>query len=625
MTSFLFLLFSCNRQKCPETEVFFATRMQPLLEENCIGCHNSSGLASESRLIIQEREVKKDRPSDVTNANMNLFVSLLQDDSMLLTDKTLEKRIHGGGKIFDRLSEEYSVIYEFQQRVIHEDYCELELPSPNISCDDGVYPSENPYRRLTDLQYRNSIRHILGTDIEIPIVPNTTKNKDFRTWSSNNQVSGTFDAQRILEAGENISVQIDTSNACSDNDSNCLQDLLLSYAQRFYRRKLSNAERQVFVDIFSEIENPRQSFTMGMIVILSSPQFLYLDVQQRSDEDDSDEEIPYLDDYSIASRLSYFLWNAPPDEQLLDLASKGKLHTKGQVQEQAIRMVESPKVLDTVVGFHEDWLDLYLLENIQRDTTLYPLFYEGMISSMKTETRLFLSNVFWYGDANWDDLFFEQSTHINQELATLYGMEQSPTDWDRVEVSEERAGLFQKSAFLTAHSYFAASSPVKRGHYILSEMLCIQSPIPVDVEMVLPDESQETPTIRERLQQHWTDANCASCHIHIDNLGFAFENYDAIGQWRDEWENGFPVDATGSFTYQAFDNSQEMLGIINSEQRAKSCYAQNWFSYAMGRPVVDSDVCSLEELNQRFLEEGNVRKLLIDIATSDAFLMGGRL
>ena len=140
--------------------------------------------------------------------------------------------------------------------------------------------------------------------------------------------------------------------------------------------------------------------------------------------------------------------------------------------------------------------------------------------------------------------------------------------------------------------------------------------------MVLPDESQETPTIRERLQQHWTDTNCASCHIHIDNLGFAFENYDAIGQWRDEWENGYPVDATGSFTYQAFDNSKEMLGIINSEQRAKSCYAQNWFSYAMGRPIVDSDVCSLEELNQRFLEEGNVRKLLVDIATSDAFLMG---
>ena len=79
------------------------------------------------------------------------------------------------------------------------------------------------------------------------------------------------------------------------------------------------------------------------------------------------------------------------------------------------------------------------------------------------------------------------------------------------------------------------------------------------------------------LQQHWTDANCASCHIHIDNLGFAFENYDAIGQWRDEWENGYPVDATGSFTYQAFDNSKEMLGIINSEQRAKSCYAQIGF------------------------------------------------
>ena len=617
---FLFGLFSCNRQKCPETEVFFATRMQPLLEENCIGCHNSAGLASESRLIIQGRETKKDKPSDITNANLNLFVSLLQDDSMILTDKTLEKRIHGGGKIFERLSEEYSILYEFQQRIALEDYCELELPPPNISCDDGFYPSENPYRRLTDLQYRNSVRHILGTDIEIAIVPNTTKNKDFRTWSSNNQVSGTFEAQRILEAGENIAVQIDTSNACSDNDSACLQDLLLSYAERFYRRELSNSERKVFVDIFSEIENPQQSFTMGMIVILSSPQFLYLDVQEGVNE-----EIPYLDDYSIASRLSYFLWNAPPDQQLLDLASKGKLHTKGQIQEQAIRMVESSKVLDTVVGFHEDWLDLYLLENIQRDATLYPLFYEGMISSMKTETRLFLSNVFWYGDANWDALFFEQSTHINQELATLYGIEQSSTDWKRVDVSEERAGLFQKSAFLTAHSYFAASSPVKRGHYILSEMLCIQSPIPVDVEMVLPDESQETPTIRERLQQHWTDASCASCHIHIDNLGFSFENYDAIGQWRDEWENGYPVDATGSFTYQAFDDSTEMLSIINSEQRAKGCYAQNWFSYAMGRPVVDGDICSLEGINQRFLEEGNVRKLLVDIATSDAFLMGERL
>ena len=113
-------------------------------------------------------------------------------------------------------------------------------------------------------------------------------------------------------------------------------------------------------------------------------------------------------------------------------------------------------------------------------------------------------------------------------------MEQSPTDWDRVEGSEERAGLFQKSAFLTAHSYFAASSPVKRGHYILSEMLRIQSPIPVDVEMVLPDESQETPTIPENAYSNIGQMQVVlSCHIHIDNLGFAFENYDAIGQWRD--------------------------------------------------------------------------------------------
>ena len=618
MIFFLVLsILSCRRDKCLDDEHFFAENMQPLLEERCIVCHNSVGLAKESRLIVQERETTKNRPSDESNANLQLLQNLLLDDSSLLTDKVLEKRIHGGGAVIDRLSEEYAILYEFQQRVLDDDYCDHPSPRPNISCENDVYPSKNPYRRLTDLQYRNTIRDVFGDAIEIPIVPNTTKNKDFRTWASNNQVSGLFDAQRILEAGELIAVQIPTANDCSDTDVSCLKSLLLIYAESLYRRPLTGVEKKVFRDIFDEVSDGNQAFVMGVIVILSSPQFLYLDNQIGEHE-----EIPYLDDHTIAARLSYFLWNTTPDFQLQGLAKQGLLHTREQVQEQAIRMIQDPKALDTIVAFHEDWLDLYLLEQVDRNTVLYPLFYDGLLSAMKTETRLFLSEIFWYGTANWDDLFFEQSSHLNQELATLYGIEDVLVDWTRVNVSEHRAGLFQKSAFLTAHSYFASSSPVKRGHFVLSEMLCIQSPIPVDVEMVIPDESQETPTIRERLQQHWTDASCASCHIHIDNLGFAFENYDAIGQWRDEWENGHDVDATGSFKGQAFDSSIEMLGIINAEQRAKACYAQNWFSYALGRPVVDDDICSLEQINKQFLDEGDVRKLLVDITISDAFLFG---
>ena len=616
---FVFALFfvACKRDKCLDQEHFFAEKMQPLLEERCIACHNSVGLAKDSRLLLQEDDTKKHKPSDESNANLQLLRELLLDDSSLLTDKVLEKRIHGGGAVIERLSEEYVILYEFQQRILDDDYCDHPSPRPNISCENDVYPSKNPYRRLTDLQYRNTIRDVLGDEIACSITPNTTKNKDFRTWASNNQVSGLFDAQRILEAGELIAVQVSTTDDCSDTDVSCLKLLLLRYAESLYRRPLKGSEKSLFRDIFEEVSDAKQAFVMGMVVILSSPQFLYLDNQIGEHE-----EIPYLDDHTIAARLSYFLWNTTPDVQLKGLAMQGLLHTREQVQEQAIRMIQDPRALDTIVAFHEDWLDLYLLEQVDRNTTLYPLYYEGLLSAMKTETRLFLSEIFWYGTANWDDLFFEQSSHLNQELAVLYGIEDVWSDWTRVNVPENRAGLFQKSAFLTAHSYFAASSPVKRGHFVLSEMLCMQSPIPVDVEMVIPDESQETPTIRERLEQHWTDASCASCHIHIDNLGFAFENYDAIGQWRDEWENGHEVDATGSFKGQAFDNSIEMLGIINAEQRAKACYAQNWFSYALGRPVVDDDICSLEQINKQFLDEGDVRKLLVDITISDAFLFG---
>ena len=152
-------------------------------------------------------------------------------------------------------------------------------------------------------------------------------------------------------------------------------------------------------------------------------------------------------------------------------------------------------------------------------------------------------------------------------------------------------------------------------------MLCEELAVPPDVNTVIPEESEEANNIRERLLQHRTDSSCSGCHDKIDPIGFSFENFDAVGAWREDWENGVPIDSTGDLDLGSFNGAAELIAMMATTDTAKECYTKRWFEYALGRPAETEDLCTLDHLQTRFVQSnGNIRSLLVDIAMSDAFL-----
>ena len=183
--------------------------------------------------------------------------------------------------------------------------------------------------------------------------------------------------------------------------------------------------------------------------------------------------------------------------------------------------------------------------------------------------------------------------------------------------------MLSRTAFLTAHAYAASSSPVRRGAWVLENLLCEDLVPPPGIDTTLPELGGEIETIRDKLAAHAADPACRSCHDRIDPIGFSFENYDGVGAWRDAWSSGIPVDATGSLEEPTgdFDGYGEMIALVASSERARACYAQRWFEYAVGRPAGPGDACSLRTLADRFeASGGDIRSLLVDISLTDAFL-----
>jgi hypothetical protein len=401
----------------------------------------------------------------------------------------------------------------------------------------------------------------------------------------------------------------------------CAREAALRLGEALFRRPLLAAEEDVLLRFIDAGLPPHEGLGMAIEVMLQSPQALYLDAQPAAEDDALQ---PWLDDWALASRLSYFLTDAPPDAALRAAAASGALRTRAGVAAEAARLVGSARTVPVVVRFHEDWLHLYRLATVPKDPALYPLWDADLEQGMRDEQALFVGEVVWMGGGRLDDLLTDPAGWVDPTLAGLFGLPAGGAGWRRVEHDgAQRGGVLTRPAFLAAHSYAASSSPVRRGAWVLEELLCQDLSPPPGINTTLPEESVDAPTIRERLAIHREDPACAGCHDAMDPIGFSFEHYDAIGAWRTSWESGIPVDATGSLTDPAgsFDGAVELTELLVRSDRVKACYARRWFEYGIGRSAEPEDACSLDQLARRFVEaDGDIRSLLIDVTLTDAFL-----
>ncbi|MCH5377330.1 MAG: DUF1592 domain-containing protein, partial [Planctomycetes bacterium] len=407
------------------------------------------------------------------------------------------------------------------------------------------------------------------------------------------------------------------------------RQVLESFASRAYRRPVQADELDRLVGLVDSVMKRGESYERGIQVavaaILVTPHFLFR-VEDDGTSGESGSPIRELNDYELASRLSYFLWSSMPDEELFDLASRSELSNNDVLLAQVRRMLADPKSESFVENFGGQWLNLRNLDDVTPDPEQFPGFDADLRKAMRRETELFFAAVM-REDRSILDFLTADFTFVNERLAAHYGIAGvQGNDFQRVTLPPaQRAGLLTQPSILTLTSNPTRTSPVKRGKWIMENILGTPPPDPPPNVPALKETQQSKPdaTLREQMVMHRQNPVCASCHLQMDELGFGFENFDAVGRWRDE-AKGKPIDATGKLpSGERFAGPMELITILSRRDKAfAEAFARKMLTYALGRGLKYYDQCAIEKIVQA-MEEDDYRfsSVVTGIVTSEPFRM----
>ncbi len=380
------------------------------------------------------------------------------------------------------------------------------------------------------------------------------------------------------------------------------------FVSRAFRRPVTPAELARYVKVFLDAEKAGGDWEDGaravVAVSLASPKFVF---RAEQDERPSGPEVRPVGEFALASRLSYFLWGSMPDDALLQEAFAGTLHKN--LSAQASRLLRDGRASHLVTGFGIQWLQLRRLSAVEPDPKMFPEFDDAMRIAMSRETELFLSEVF-REDRPLTDLLDADFTYVNAALARLYRLPYSGgrtgDGFTRVTLPKgERGGLLTQASILTATSNPDRTSPVKRGKWILEQILGTPPPAAPAGVAALESQKELKGTLRERMEQHRANPNCASCHNRMDAIGFAFERFDAIGRLR-EVDEGRPIDPAGVLPDgRAFSGAAELKRLLRADERKFiRNLAANLLTFALGRGLDYYDEPALDEIVEKTLKGG---------------------
>lgn len=409
----------------------------------------------------------------------------------------------------------------------------------------------------------------------------------------------------------------------------CVARFVRELGGRAYRRPLAEDEVQKLSSLYqlaAQNGGAQKGFRRVVEAVLQSPFFLYhVDAAATGLVSATPQPI---DAHSLASRLSYFLWNSMPDERLFDLAASQALLDEAVLGAEVERMLDDPKAKETIGLFHRQWLGVADLLDAHKDPALFPAYGPALAAAMLEETADFSAYVIREGDGLLRTLLTADFAFPRGPLFALYGVTEpagfvpgTPVALDPT----QRAGLLTQAAFLARHAHANQTSPVHRGILVRENFMCQPlEPPPANVN-ASPPPPTPTSSTRERFTQHQADPLCRGCHGLIDGIGLGFEHYDAIGAWRTHDGLG-PVDARGEIVEAdadlagPFDGAVELAHKLADSQEVAGCVGRQWFRFALGRVESVSDACSVKRLQDALTESGgNLRSMLTRIALSDAF------
>ncbi|CAD7340011.1 DUF1592 domain-containing protein [Sphingomonadales bacterium 56] len=494
-------------------------------------------------------------------------------------------------------------------------------------------------RRLTESQYRNVIADVFGPDIKIVGRFEPDLRIDGLQAVGTSAVSVTAAGLEQYEnLARSISAQVTDEQhraklvGCAptpadQNGAACARQFFQRVGLQLYRRPLSDAEVTALTKATTDATTTLGDFHAGLAATLSgmltSPEFLFrIDRPAPSRRN--------IDAWSKASRLSFLFWNSMPDQTLLDEARSGALDTQAGLTKAVDRLIASPRFEQGVRAFFTDYLRLDGMDELAKDSLIYPAFSQAISTSLREQT---LRTISWFlveRKGDYRDLFTARSIAMNRSLGPIYDIPVSKADWFMYEFpqGDPRSGLLTHASMLAQHSHPGRTSPTLRGVALREIFLCEKIPAPpanVNFAVVQNVDNPTLKTTRARLQAHLDDEECASCHRRTDPIGLGLEQFDGAGQFR-KVEHDEVIDVSGDFEKQAFNGAAALGQLFRNNPRVSSCLVQSAWRYANGRNPSGTDGAEIAKLDQSFAAGGHRFPLLMRaIALDPAFYTMPRL
>ncbi|MFT6397517.1 MAG: hypothetical protein ACJAYU_002270 [Bradymonadia bacterium] len=497
---------------------------------------------------------------------------------------------------------------------------------------DDAEAGETGLRRLTIAQLDNIVADVFGPDVILP--PLAEPDVSIGGLLSIGASGASF-SPRGVESMESVAFAL-ASQALSpevrggildcepagDFDEACATEFVESVGRRLWRRPLTVAESTRIVliadDATGVLDDFHEGLSYALAALLQSPNFLF---RTELGADGT------FNDWEMASRLSFFLWNTAPDDELLNAAESGELTAEGGLRAQAERLIASPFTRRGMRNFFSEYLELYELDHLAKDPTIFEHFSSELGADAREETLRLMEDVIFDDPSDYRNVMTSEHTFLNPRLATLYGVP-APTreGFGRVRLPADanRIGLLGHTSFLSHHAHQVSSSATLRGAAVRQVLLCqVIPPPPVNVDTSIPAPSGTAPTLRDRVAEHLENESCAGCHALMDPIGLGLENYDGIGRWR-LLDNGTEIDASGDLDGETFVHPSGLAESLRNHPDFPACLVQMMTRYAMGRVEIREELNHLDLMTDRFAAlEYRVQPMLLEIVLSPMFRSAG--
>lgn len=493
-------------------------------------------------------------------------------------------------------------------------------------------------RRLTATEYSNAVKHLTGVALLATEVPpsdgaggegfDTVGDSLFTSpihleayLAAADRVIETAIAGQLAGTSGDMPKVISTLPSSMDRSSS-LDDLqaarsvIKAFARRAWRRPVTDGEVDRLVELYQHFAQRGGSFTAAVAqplkAIMVSPNFLFV-----VESEPAESGVQRITPHQLAMRMALLIWSSIPDETLLEKADSGLLYDDEVLRGEIKRMLADPKSRGLGENFGLQWLGLKNFGEVRPDAELFPDFNPELASDMREEAVAFVSSIF-RDDAPLGDLISARYTFVNGRLATHYGIALPPdAPWQRVDLTDgRRGGVITMASVLTSASYPRRTSPVLRGRWLLDELLGARVPPPPPNVPALEEAGEATATaltMRQRLEVHRKNPDCASCHDRMDPLGFGLENFDAIGRWR-TMDHDQPIDATGKLpSGETFDGPEQLKAtLMKRSDEFEKHFVRKLVGFAFGRSLNKFDMCVVDDCMKALKENDGRSSVLIE-------------